>query len=162
MKVQVYALKPKKTWYPLIISYLIMWLGKTKFSHMALGYKSMTGTSKIIDARWLVGVNDMVAERFFKKYDVINFVTLELHCSQYQFMEWVEEQEGKDYPFYQLLALTPKVLGLAKSNSHGRGYNGMICNEVILSALERFGDVEIGDPDNYDLNETWKVVNDFH
>lgn len=157
MKIHIYALRPKKTWYPMIVSWIIMWYQKTKYSHMAIGYESITGNHKVADSRWPNGVSDMLDERFFKKYDTVNWIIIDVPVSDYEFLEWLEEQEGKTYPFYQLFG----QLFFGKKNTFGGGFTALTCNELPLSLLERFKGLQISDSDNYDLNMTWSVCNDF-
>lgn len=147
---------PWVAWLIMIFQGMLPW-DEESYSHFAASFHSETGAKKTADST-TKGVRDMLQTRFLKKYRIVRTRKLHFDCSRVEFLEWLESHEGKDYDTGQIKGLALKVTGLITFNKYGSNYKKLTCNELILSAIERFKTRTFGDPDNYDLNMTWNEV----
>lgn len=161
MKIRICTVRPLMkfpifAWAIMIFQKMLPWK-KDSYSHFCLIYESETGRNKCIDST-SKGVRDRTSAQFFQEYKMVNFKTFEVDTNRQEFLEWFEEIEGRGYDSLQILGLALKVLGFVSYNRLGKNYSSLICNEVVLSFFERFYNVQVGDPDNYDLKMTWELT----
>lgn len=162
MTISFFTLKPKDHPFPLF-SWLIMIFQRMNpfsdkaYSHMAIGFESETGSSKIADVPFF-GFREMREDRFFKKYHIVEVRKREFNITRKEFLLWLEAHEGKKYDFMQIIGLSLKMLRLRKRNYTGDDLRSLICNELIISFLMRFDKLKVRDSDNWDLNMTWERV----
>lgn len=158
MKVEIYKCRPKMK-FPIVAWLIMIFQGmapwkKESFSHMAIRYDDT-----FIDING-GGFNHYGVEEFENKYKFIDKKEIEFGVDVRFFMAWIEEQINKKYDKAQVFGLMLKAFGFITFNSFGSNYKKLICSELVLSFLETFLKVHVGDPDNWDLNMTWELVCD--
>lgn len=154
MKIRIVKSFPKKSFAP--VAKLIMFFQKTNYSHMSIHFK-------VGESSWLVA--DVTGNDGFKVNNLSKWeeshLPLEsklLEVSHEDFMMWMIKHLGVEYDKGQVFGLFLRAIGFISTNNIGFNYKKMVCNELVLSFLERFYNIEIGDPDNYDLNMTSRLL----
>ena len=147
-----------------IIAWLIMifqgekpW-DKNATSHRALGYW-VGETFWIVDSTGGKGFHDQLFHPVFnRKYWIVDQMDFEMDIDPNDFVEWVEENEGKKYDRLHVFGLALKLLGLVSFNTLGRNFKRLTCNEVMVHFMVHFGKLKVKDPDNWDLNMTDQMM----
>ena len=121
---------------------------RTKYSHYAIGFTSITGEYLVLDAT-SKNVAIRSSEHFLKHYKIINEITLSIEYPIEDFMAWYEPLLGERYGYLQLLGVILKTRKLRE---------GIICNELVLRLLRRFYGLWDDYIDVRDLNYTDWVV----
>jgi hypothetical protein len=126
--------KPKKQ---NLISNAIMWVIRSKFSHVYLSFYSKSLNRKLIYQGNKRGVHFLSKDRFIKDNEVVDFVTLNLTPSQYtKALQSCVDNCGEQYGFWQLIGLgiviCLKRLGISVNNPF---HEGFICSEIVAKIL---------------------------
>jgi len=129
------------------------------YNHMAISYVGQTGMWKYADSTLNNGVVYGQQElEFYRRYRVTHTTRLELAAEDVGFKAWIEANAGKKYDKWSIVGLIGKALHIFKRNPMGSDFRRMICNELILSMISRFCNVQLGDSDDYDLIMTAELV----
>ncbi len=160
MKISIHKCRPKDHPFPVLAWLIMMFQGmwpwhKKAYSHMAISYESISGRTKFADST-SKGVRDMVSDVFLKKYAIVDSISIEISANYNGFIDWFETIEGFMYDKLQLLGLLARSIDIITFNSMGSDLNKLTCNEVVLSLLIHFKNLEVKDTDDYDLNRTWR------
>ena len=130
---------------------------KTAWSHNAILFEGVDGRFMVIDST-SKGVRILSDENFFSHYKIVGSVSLIAPLNNLHLLIWLQNIIGRDYDGGQIFGLALKILGIISFNKFGSNYKKMTCNEVVLNYLQVLNGFEIGDPDNYCLLETWRLV----
>ncbi len=158
MRIDVYCTRPRKM---NILSRLIMFLSGTKYSHMAIGFKSATGNNMVIDCSSKTCKTIGFTE-FYKHNHVEAFKILNADIDLLDFQSFYEPLLGTKYDYKSIIGLMLKYVGLTSYNTIGRDKERLICSELVLLMLARFFEVDFEDSDNYGLIEVEGLINDIY
>lgn len=127
------------------------------WSHMAIMAVNDSGEKIYVDAN-SKGTMLRDETQFKKEYSVLESHQLKKEITESEFLYWFSFLNGNKYDWKQIFGLFFKLIGLKKFNYSGRGYEKLICCELVINYLAHFEDVYVKDSDNYDLLDTWKMA----
>lgn len=130
---------------------------KDSWSHMAMKFEDKDGNVFFVDAN-SKGTMKRNPDNFYEQYSILESHQLEKEVSFVEFSEWYKKLDGKSYDWKQILGMLLKCVLFLKFNKIGHNYNKLICCELIINYFEHFNDLEVMDPDNFDLLMTWNIA----
>lgn len=159
MQVNALNIRPKLkfplfAWLIMLAQGMMPW-HKESWSHNAIMF-NFEGFIFVIDAS-TKSVRVVSSVHFFKRYDIVRITPIYAPSNSESFLNWLSEVLGRDYDGLQFVGLALDRLSISRDNGIGR-VSKMICCELMLSYVETFCGVDLGDLDNYDLIEADKIV----
>jgi len=147
-----------------IIGWLIMlaqgmkpW-NKDANSHRALQYSIMGSTQWVLDSTGSDGVRESWLIGFESHYKIVERIEFDLDIDKNKFVTWVSRQSGKKYDYLDVIGDLLRVLNIISFNKIGRNYKRLTCNEVFISFCQDILNIDLGDPDQYDLLSTDEIA----
>ena len=129
------------------LSWLIMLVSGTNYSHYAFRFTSLAGEEMYIDA---TSKNISACSRRFFDNNYIIKKTFSLRTSETidSVQRWFEYYMGTPYAYMSLFGVVLKIKGVGKKDK------AMTCNEFVLRFLNRFFNANIKEIDLQDLKQT--------
>lgn len=131
---------------------------KESYQHLAMSYITEHGDLRVCQSTRKLGVHEISYSEFQEQYEVVGSRTFSKQVTIKDYMSWYKSIEGKPYDKWQVVGLAFKALNFISFNTMGSNYRKLICNEVPLNFLEKFENIIVVDSDNYDLINTWEII----
>jgi len=131
----------------------------SSYNHFSISYDNIDGQQVFADSTFAHGlqINQSLYE-YISRYTLIETMDLDLTSEPIFFRSWLGSYKDSKYDVAGIIGLAFKILHVFKRNPFGSNFKKMTCNELILLVLESFKGVKVGDPDNYDLLMTAKLL----
>ena len=142
---------PIFAWAIMLFQGMLPWR-KNSWSHMCLSSNGVFFDSQF------TGTQRTLEKDYLETYKLLETVEIELDITTVDIDTWFSKHQGKDYDFLQLFGLLFKYFNLTKVNHIGKDLDKLICSELLVAFLIEFKGVEVNDTDNYDLLNTWKLL----
>lgn len=131
---------------------------KNANSHRALQYSIMGETQWVLDSTSSNGVKENWLTAFKVHYKIIDQIEFDIKVDRSDFIKWLTRQVGKKYDFLDVFGDLMRVLNIVSFNKIGRNYKRLTCNEVFISFCQEVLNIDLGDPDQYDLLSTDEIA----
>ena len=133
--------------------------GEKSFNHMAIRYRKQNGEVWYFDATGKHGVKHRRDFDFLKTYKIIEVDRLFIPANVVSFGNFIGAHNGKKYDKLNVFGLMLKnMLNFVTFNTLGHNQRKIVCSELVVLLLVEFCKVKVKDSDNWDLNDTRRLV----
>jgi len=133
MKIELLFAKPK-TWKP--ISWIIMLIERSRFSHCAIAYGDYD--NKLVAHSTGHKVNLQTIEIFTDHYKIVETVIVDIKGKD--FLRNIMKHMGKEYGYGTLIGIAIQrflgLFGLKIKNPFGDGDDTFVCSELVIHMLQ--------------------------